>query len=94
MNILFPEFPEWLPSGMLPAQQTVTISQSAMLASCMVRGRPLPTIQWMKNDLPIGDHDGLYTIVTKQQPVDSFSYNVTSTLLWHGNVDIFSILSQ
>ena len=83
-HFILAELPEFLQSGRLPAQKTVTISQNPLVTSCYVRGRPLPEITWYKDGVAIGDHDGLYYVRTIQQPIETFSYNVTSSLLFQG----------
>ena len=82
---IFSELPEFLANGRLPATQTVTITQNPLVISCHVRGRPLPEITWFKDEVAIGgDQGGLYYVRTIQQPIETFSYNVTSSLLFQG----------
>ena len=80
----FAELPEFLANGRLPATKTVTITQNPLVISCHVRGRPLPEITWFKDDAAIGDQGGLYYVRIIQQPIETFSYNVTSSLLFQG----------
>ena len=62
----------------------MSITQNPLVISCYVRGRPLPDVTWYKDDVAIGDQGGLYYVRTIQQPIDTYSYNVTSSLLFQG----------
>ena len=85
LQICFSELPEFLANGRLPATKTVTITQNPLVISCHVRGRPLPEITWFKDEAPIGgEQGGLFYVRTIQEPIETFSYNVTSSLLFQG----------
>ncbi|KAK3107143.1 hypothetical protein FSP39_008031 [Pinctada imbricata] len=66
-----------------PTSQTISSNVSSFIILCKVRGRPIPSVMWSKNNQPIMSGD-IYTIQTSTTSVDTYSYQVSSSLVFQG----------
>ena len=49
-----------------------------------IEGRPLPTVQWFKDGVPLSVMPKLFKLETTNSLVDQYKYRVTSKLLFVG----------
>lgn len=53
---------------------------------CSVRGRPKPTISWLKDGVEVTATSALYTVKHLEKAIGEHSWNVTSVLSWQGEL--------
>ena len=80
------EAPHWTENT--TATRNVFVNDTRQLVfHCTGRGNPAPLIRWTKDRQTLdGSGTAWYTVQSTQQPVDTYSTSVTSTLSWQGTV--------
>ena len=63
---------------------TVPLNLSTLMLEHKIEGRPLPTVQWFKDGVPLSVMPKLFKLETTNSLVDQYKYRVTSKLLFVG----------